>query len=93
MKLLCIQKRDKNRAAGYNLTLMIQLFITTEIITILCFMARQQLSLYKVDNGRYTQIEKTETYAKKLATICQLMQMKTRLWPNPLEKMKEISRQ
>ena len=39
MKLLCIQKRHENRAAGYNLTLMIQLFFTAEIITILCFMA------------------------------------------------------
>lgn len=44
MKLLCTQKRHENRAVGYNLTLMTQLFVTVEIITILCFMARQQLS-------------------------------------------------
>lgn len=59
---LCIQKRYENRAVGYNLTLMIQLFVTIEIITILCFMTRQVL--YEVNNGRYPQIEETEIHAK-----------------------------
>ena len=37
-------KKTWKESKGYDLTLMIQPFVTVEIITILCFMARQQLT-------------------------------------------------
>lgn len=61
-------KRHENRG-GHNLTLMIQIFATVEMTTILCCLAKQQLSTSQI-------CEILKYMQKELSVICQHMKLK-----------------
>lgn len=57
MKLVCIQKGIKTEQQGIIWYQWYKIFIIIEMITILHFLAKQQLRALQTENGRHPQIE------------------------------------